>query len=242
MRGGRPGAVVLSPIKAIELEASRLPDTISLAQGIPDFDTPEPIKRFVVERLAAGSCARYSVTPGLPALREAIADALLTLGVSEGTAENFERSEALQREALRMFEASGDERHVLSVARIDVPVYGFYGSKDTRVMNSLDATKAAMAAAGTTYEPIVYEGADHASHPPLPASRSSFTPASPSGWCVAAITRPPSPRCARMISRNTSCAGPSRTRSVATSRCCSATTSAFSAAASWSCPNWRRCR
>ena len=41
---------------------------------------------------------------------EAISDALLLLGVAEGTAENFERAEALEREALDMFVASGDDR------------------------------------------------------------------------------------------------------------------------------------
>lgn len=50
----------------------------------------------------------------------------------------------------------------LPVTGISVPVYGFYGSKDTRVMNSLQATKDAMAAAGKKYDPVVYDGADHA--------------------------------------------------------------------------------
>src|SRR4029077_18429455 len=74
--------VELSPIKAVELQASRLPDVVSLAQGIPSFDTPEPIKQFVQERMAEGSCARYSVTPGLPRLREALAEALLRDGMA----------------------------------------------------------------------------------------------------------------------------------------------------------------
>jgi aminotransferase len=72
----------LSPIKEVELRASRIPGVVSLAQGIPSFDTPEPIKRFVAEKIADGSCARYSVTPGLPQLREAIADALQRDGMS----------------------------------------------------------------------------------------------------------------------------------------------------------------
>ena len=75
-------AVELSPIKAVELQASRLPDVVSLAQGIPSFDTPEAIKLFVQERMAEGSCARYSVTPGLPRLREAVAEALLRDGMA----------------------------------------------------------------------------------------------------------------------------------------------------------------
>jgi carboxymethylenebutenolidase len=50
----------------------------------------------------------------------------------------------------------------IALAPINVPIYGFYGSTDTRVMNSLAATKAAMAMAGKAYDPVVYEGADHA--------------------------------------------------------------------------------
>lgn len=69
--------VELSPIKAIELAASRLPDVISLAQGIPSFDTPDPIKRFVIRKIEEGACARYSLSPGLVELRELISEALL---------------------------------------------------------------------------------------------------------------------------------------------------------------------
>lgn len=66
----------LSPIKAIELRASRLSDVVSLAQGIPSFDTPEPIKSYVVEKIASGACAKYSLSPGLPQLRELISEDL----------------------------------------------------------------------------------------------------------------------------------------------------------------------
>ncbi|MFT4075764.1 MAG: dienelactone hydrolase family protein [Asticcacaulis sp.] len=50
----------------------------------------------------------------------------------------------------------------VSVEAIDVPVYGFYGSTDSRVMNSLSATRDWMAKAGKAYDPVVYDGADHA--------------------------------------------------------------------------------
>ena len=73
----RTAGVKLSPIKAMELAASRVPDVISLAQGIPSFDTPEPIKAFVQQKIAEGECATYSLTPGLPQLRECIAESLL---------------------------------------------------------------------------------------------------------------------------------------------------------------------
>jgi carboxymethylenebutenolidase len=50
----------------------------------------------------------------------------------------------------------------LPVNGIRLPIYGFYGSKDSRVMGSLQATRDAMAAAHKVYEPVVYEDADHA--------------------------------------------------------------------------------
>ena len=77
----RTANVKLSPIKAMELAASRVPDVISLAQGIPSFDTPEPIKSFVQQKIAEGECATYSLTPGLPQLRECIAESLLREGM-----------------------------------------------------------------------------------------------------------------------------------------------------------------
>lgn len=62
----------LSVIKQVELQAAKYPDVISLAQGIPDFDTPEYIKRRVQRALADGVVAKYSLSPGLPELREMV--------------------------------------------------------------------------------------------------------------------------------------------------------------------------
>lgn len=62
----------LSIIKQMELRASKFPDVISLAQGIPNFDTPECIKRRVERALADGVTAKYSLSPGLLELRELI--------------------------------------------------------------------------------------------------------------------------------------------------------------------------
>lgn len=73
--------VQLSAIKAVEIAASRLDDVVSLAQGIPSFDTPDPIKSYVSERIAEGLCAKYSLSPGLPELRELIAESLLGDGM-----------------------------------------------------------------------------------------------------------------------------------------------------------------
>lgn len=62
----------LSVIKQMELRAAKFPDVISLAQGVPSFDTPECIKRRVERALKDGVVARYSLSPGLPELRELI--------------------------------------------------------------------------------------------------------------------------------------------------------------------------
>ncbi len=72
----------LSPIKAMELAASRIPDVISLAQGIPSFRTPARVIRFAQEKIAAGLCDKYSLTTGLTELREEIAQALEGEGLS----------------------------------------------------------------------------------------------------------------------------------------------------------------
>lgn len=66
----------LSPIKAMELAASKIPGVVSLAQGIPSFRTPEVIKAFVHEKIDQGLCDKYSLTIGLSELREEIAASL----------------------------------------------------------------------------------------------------------------------------------------------------------------------
>ena len=71
----------LSPIKEIEIAAARVAGAVSLAQGIPDFDTPEVIKDFVAEKMAAGETARYSLAPGLQELREQVAESLADDGM-----------------------------------------------------------------------------------------------------------------------------------------------------------------
>jgi len=62
----------LSVIKQMELRASKYPDVISLAQGVPNFDTPECIKRRVELALKRGMVAKYSLSPGISELRELI--------------------------------------------------------------------------------------------------------------------------------------------------------------------------
>ena len=63
----------LSPIKSMEMAAAKIAGSISLAQGIPSFQTPPEIKEFVHEKIRQGLCDKYSLPTGLPELREEIA-------------------------------------------------------------------------------------------------------------------------------------------------------------------------
>lgn len=62
----------ISPIKEMEIRSSRISNVVSLAQGIPSFDTPQCIKNRAIEAIEDGRVARYSLAPGILELREAI--------------------------------------------------------------------------------------------------------------------------------------------------------------------------
>jgi len=47
------------------------------------------------------------------------------------------------------------------IARINCPVYGFYGENDERVNATIPKSTELMKKAGKTYEPVTYEGAGH---------------------------------------------------------------------------------
>jgi aminotransferase len=81
MNFSRAKNINLSPIKTIELLASKIPDVVSLAQGIPSFDTPEVVKKAAIKALNRGVVARYSLTYGLPELRETIEQKLAEQGM-----------------------------------------------------------------------------------------------------------------------------------------------------------------
>lgn len=48
-----------------------------------------------------------------------------------------------------------------AIARIQAPVYGFYGGNDARVNATIPDATEQMKAAGKTYEPAIYDGAGH---------------------------------------------------------------------------------
>lgn len=66
----------LSPIKKMEFLASKIPGVISLAQGIPSFETPEIVKKKAIEAILQNKTSKYSLTSGLPQLRELVEEKL----------------------------------------------------------------------------------------------------------------------------------------------------------------------
>jgi len=69
-----PSATMAVASRARELKAEGV-DVVSFGAGEPDFDTPEYIKKAAVEALEQGR-TKYTATPGIPELRQAISDKL----------------------------------------------------------------------------------------------------------------------------------------------------------------------
>jgi aminotransferase len=70
----RVAQIAVSAIKQMPVLASKLEGCVSLGQGIPSFSTPSFIVEAVVEGLRREDwIGKYSLQPGLPALKEAIA-------------------------------------------------------------------------------------------------------------------------------------------------------------------------
>jgi carboxymethylenebutenolidase len=65
-----------------------------------------------------------------------------------------------QLKAAFVFYGSGPDS-AEEIARIECPVYGFYGENDARINATIPETTKMMAAADKIYEPVIYEGAGH---------------------------------------------------------------------------------
>ena len=79
-----------SPTLAVDAKAKELKaageDVCGFGAGEPDFDTPEFIKEACIKALSEGK-TKYAPAPGIPALREALAEKYRNQnGVDGGTA------------------------------------------------------------------------------------------------------------------------------------------------------------
>jgi aminotransferase len=80
----RVAQITVSAIKQMPVLASKVEGCISLGQGVPSFATPPFIREAVIEALRQNDAiGKYSLQPGLPALKEAIARRFLhTKGIA----------------------------------------------------------------------------------------------------------------------------------------------------------------
>ncbi len=75
----RVASITISAIKQMPLLAAKVPDCVSLGQGIPSFPTPQFIREAVIEALRSeDEICRYSLQPGMIPLRQEIARYLTT--------------------------------------------------------------------------------------------------------------------------------------------------------------------
>jgi len=116
--------------------------------------------------------AIYKLEPaGVSADLGAVADAVLELpacngqlsvaGFCWGGSQTFEF--ATRRKGLTaacVFYGSAPKDGA-ALAKIECPVYGFYGESDNRINAGLDETKELMKKAGKVFEPVIYAGAGH---------------------------------------------------------------------------------
>ncbi|PJE69620.1 MAG: aminotransferase [Candidatus Staskawiczbacteria bacterium CG10_big_fil_rev_8_21_14_0_10_38_10] len=66
--------IEVSLIRYMPVLASKVPDTVSLGQGLPSFELPEEIKEKLIEALRTiKDINKYSLEPGLPILKEEVA-------------------------------------------------------------------------------------------------------------------------------------------------------------------------
>lgn len=81
-----PSATLAISNKAAELDAQNV-DVVDLSVGEPDFDTPENVTRAGKAAMDEGHTG-YTPTPGIPALREAIAEKLHADGLTQYDTDN----------------------------------------------------------------------------------------------------------------------------------------------------------
>jgi aspartate aminotransferase len=112
-----PSATLAISNTAAKLEAEGV-DVVDLSVGEPDFDTPENIKHAAEEALAAGETG-YTPSPGIPALREAIAEKLADDGLDQYGPENVMVTPGGKQALFEAFQAlidDGDEVVLLDPA------------------------------------------------------------------------------------------------------------------------------
>jgi aminotransferase len=70
----RVAQITVSAIKQMPVLASKIDGCVSLGQGIPSFNTPDFIREAIIKDLQDNKAiGKYSMQPGVPELRQAVA-------------------------------------------------------------------------------------------------------------------------------------------------------------------------
>jgi carboxymethylenebutenolidase len=108
------------------------------------------------EQITADLNAAVDYVTNIPAANGKV----VVAGFCWGGGESF-RFATTNKDVKAAFVFYGTPPDEKEMAKINCPVYGFYGGNDARVTATVPATTAQMKAAGKTYEPVTYDGAGH---------------------------------------------------------------------------------
>jgi carboxymethylenebutenolidase len=141
------------------------PDLLSgLAPGggnTPDFSSPdaatESLYRLPPEQVTADLKAAGDYVVGLPACNGRLTVAGFCWG--GGQCFRFATEHDVLKAAFVFYGSFPATREAL--ARINCPVYGFYGENDARINATIPRTTEMMKELGKVYEPVIYAGAGH---------------------------------------------------------------------------------
>ncbi len=141
------------------------PDLLSGAApgggGTAELGSGDAVRKAIAalpaEQITADLQAVTDYVARLPACNSKVAVAGFCWGGSQTF--RFATRSASPR-AFFVFYGAGPETEA-ELARIQAPVYGFYGGNDARVNATLPATEAAMKKLGKVFEPVIYDAAGH---------------------------------------------------------------------------------
>lgn len=117
----------------------------------------EAIYRLPPDQVTADLHAVADYVAKLPASTGAVAVVGFCWGGSQSF--RFATNRADLAAAFVFYGRGPDDRD--AIARINFPVYGFYGGRDARVNATVPPTAELMKEVGRTFEPVTYEGAGH---------------------------------------------------------------------------------
>ncbi len=117
----------------------------------------EAIYRLPPDQVTADLHAVVDYVAKLPASTGAVAVVGFCWGGSQSF--RFATNRADLAAAFVFYGRGPDDRD--AIARINFPVYGFYGGRDARVNATVPPTAELMKEVGRTFEPVTYEGAGH---------------------------------------------------------------------------------